>query len=305
MLKLRDEIVRHLPCNGEARRLFHGRGHCFEGYEDLVIDYFPPVIVIILYRPRPQEWLNALVQLILTALPAPLQAIMLQERFLPAGMSRVLVGTVPEGLNALEEGLSFRLRLGESKNMGFFPDMSVGRKLVRERAAGKKVLNLFAYTCSFSVAALAGGAVQVVNVDMNRGALEMGKCNHHINGFDFRQASFLRLEFFRSLNKLRRLGPFDLVVCDPPASQGKSFTAKLHWPKLVRSLAGLVKPDGEALACLSTPKLRPVYLDQVFAAELPAAEKIGHFIPGEDFPEAQEERGLSLHLYRLSRENHF
>lgn len=296
---IHEEIMRHLPRSGEARRLFHGRGQCFSGYDDLVIDYFPPVVMVVLYRQRPQAWLEELAQLLTTALPDKPAAVLLQERFLSNGPSRVLQGTLPENLAAREAGLSFRLRLGEAQNVGFFPDMAVGRKLVRERAAGKRVLNLFAYTCSFSVAALAGGACQVVNLDMNRGALELGKFNHRLNDIDLRQASFLSLEFFRSIGKLRKLGPFDLVICDPPASQGKSFTAQRHWPKLVRRLSELVAPDGEILACLNAPDLGPAYLDGLFAEYIPQAENLGLYRPGEDFPEAYPDCAVSLHHYRL------
>lgn len=296
---IHDEIIRHLPRSGEARRLFHGRGQIFTGYDDLVIDYFPPVVMVVLHRQRPQLWLDELTQLLQATLPENPLAILLQERFLANSPSRLLQGVLPESLNALEEGLSFRLRLGEAQNIGFFPDMAVGRKLIRERASGKRVLNLFAYSCSFSVAALAGGAAQVINLDMNRGALNLGKRNHRINDIDLRRASFLPLEFFRSRSKLRKLGPFDLIICDPPASQGKNFTAEHHWPKLVRNLSELISPGGEVLACLNAPDLGPDYLDQLFAEHLPAAEKIDLFTPGEDFPEAQAERGVTLHLYRL------
>ena len=299
MQVIREEIARHLPRSGETRRLFHGRGHCFAGYEDLVIDYFPPVVMIILYRQRAQIWLDELTQLLVATLPDKPQAILLQERFLINSPSRLLQGELPESLDAQEAGHSFRLRLGEAQNIGFFPDMAVGRKVVRERAAGKSVLNLFAYSCSFSVAALSGGATQVVNLDMNRGALELGKLNHRINNIDLRQASFLPLEFFRSLSKLRKLGPFDLIICDPPASQGKSFTAERHWPKLIRTLSGLTHPGGEVLACLNAPDLGPGYLDELFTNQVPAAEKLGLFTPGNDFPEAHAESGVSLHLYRL------
>ncbi len=296
---IRDEIVKHLPVAGEARRLFHGRGQCFTGYDDLVIDCFPPVVMVVLYRPRPQEWLEELARLFENLLPAEPRAILLQERFLAKAPSRLLHGELPEQLEALEAGLSYRLRLGAAQNIGFFPDMAAGRQAIRERAAGKSVLNLFAYSCSFSVAALAGGAARAVNLDMNRGALELGKLNHRINGIDLRQASFLALEYFRSLGKLRRLGPFDLVVCDPPATQGKSFTAEFHWPKLVRSLPALVNPGGEVLACLSAPHLGPDFLDGLFAAHIPGATKIDQLTAGEDFPEAEQSCGVSLHLYRL------
>lgn len=299
MQTIREEIVRHLPGNGESRRLFHGRGKCFAGYEDLVIDYYPPVVMLILYRPRSRTWLDDLTRLLMAALPDKPGAVLLQERFLPNGPSRLLSGILPENPQAMEAGLSFGLRLGEAQNVGFFPDMAVGRRLVRERAAGKRVLNLFAYSCSFSVAALAGGARQVVNLDMNRGALELGRLNHRLNGIDLRGAGFLPLEFFRSVGKLRKLGPFDLVICDPPASQGKSFTAETHWPKLLRRLPELVAPGGEVLACLNAPNLGPDYLDRLFAETVPRAENLGLYRPGEDFPEASPDCGLTLHLYRM------
>jgi 23S rRNA (cytosine1962-C5)-methyltransferase len=299
MKVIHEEIVRHLPVNGEARRLFHGRGQCFTGYDDLVIDYFPPVVMVVLHRARPQAWLEELTQLLVASLPHTLRAVLLQERFLPSAPSRVLQGVLPESLDAVEGGLSFRLRLGEAQNVGFFPDMAVGRRLIRERAAGRRVLNLFAYSCSFSVAALAGGAAQVVNLDMNRGALELGKLNHRLNGIELRKASFLPLEFFRSVGKLRRLGPFDLVICDPPASQGKSFTAERHWPKLVRNLPDLVAPGGEIVACLNGPNLGPAFLDQLLAQTFPSAQNLGLYGPGEDFPEADPDCGVSIHHYRL------
>ena len=296
---IHDEIIQHLPHAEESRRLFHGRGHCFAGYEDLLIDYFPPVVMVTLYQKRPQAWLGELTEILITTLPEQPQAILLQERFLPNGPCRLLQGTLPEDIEAREAGLSFRLRLGEAQNIGFFPDMAAGRKLARERSAGKRVFNLFAYSCSFSVAALAGGATQVVNLDMNRGALELGKRNHQLNNIDLRKASFLPLEFFRSLSKLKKIGPFDLVICDPPAAQGKSFTAEKHWPKLVRTLPKLVSSGGEVLACLNAPHLGPDYLDTLFAETIPTAENLGMFTPGEDFPEADLACGVTLHLYRL------
>jgi len=138
----------------------------------------------------------------------------------------------------------------------------------------------------------------VVNLDMNRGALELGKLNHELNGLDLRKASFLALEFFRSRGRLRKIGPFDLVICDPPASQGESFTASRHWPKLIRSLSELIAPGGELLACLNAPDLGPAYLDDLFASEFPKAQRLSVRRLDDDFPEADPEAGVSLHLYR-------
>lgn len=295
-----QEILRHLPQAGESRRLFHGRGHCFTGFDDLVIDYYPPMVLVILYRERSHDWLRELTELLMAALPAAPQGILLQERFRPGAPSRLLQGVLPEEVDAREDGLRYRLRLGDAQNVGFFPDMAVGRRLLRENAKDKRILNLFAYSCSFSVAALVGGADQVVNLDMNRGALDLGRLNHRINNIDLRRTSFLPMELFRSFGRLRRCGPFDLIVCDPPASQGKSFTAERHWPKLIRRLPELLNPQGEVLACLSTPTMTITQLRQMFTDLLPAVCLVDRHTSDDDFPEADSERGTSVLHYRLN-----
>ncbi len=294
-----DEIRRHLPQGSETRRLFHGRGHSFAGYEDLTIDSFGPVVLVILYRQRSKSWLDELAVLLRLEVVGT-RAVLLQERFLPQAPGRLLWGELPAEVFAVEAGLRFRLRLGQGQNVGFFPDMAVGRELVRRRAAGKRVLNLFAYTCSFSVAALAGGALQVVNLDMNKGALELGRLNHRLNGIDTRQVSFLPLELFRSFGKLVRLGPFDLVICDPPATQGTSFTAERHWPKLLRRLPELLAPGAEIVACRNGPGLPPGLIENLVTELLPKAELLGQLQPGKDFPEVQPEQGVCLFHYRMT-----
>lgn len=292
------EIRRRRPEGDESRRLFHGRGHWFPGYEDLVIDWFKPVVLIMLYRPREEGWLSDLAALLRRELPG-VSAVLLQERFLPNAPSRLLWGELPAHVDAVEDGLHFRLRLGDVQNVGFFPDMAIGRRLVRQRCLGKKVLNLFAYSCSFSVAALAGGAEQVVNLDMNRGALSLGQLNHRINDFDLRRCSFLDVELFRSFSKLRKLGPFDLVICDPPVAQGKNFQAERDWPRLLRRLPELLCPGGEVLACLNGPRKTPGQFEDLFANLLPQAQLVEKLQPAADFPEADPARGVWLLFYRL------
>ena len=176
--------------------------------------------------------------------------------------------------------------------------MGQGRALVRNLSAKKRVLNLFSYTCSFSVAALAGEAKTVVNLDMNRGALELGRLNHQINQLDLRQVSFLPLEFFRSVNKLKRLGPFDLVICDPPAYQGKSFKAERDWPKLLRKLADFLAPGGDLIACLNGPHLPPEFLQDLVSKIRPELVLQQKLQPGEDFPEAEASRGVWTFHYK-------
>lgn len=298
MQTIEKVLAKNLHAGEESRRLFHGRGQVYPGLDDLLVDWFSPVVLVTLYRERPQEWLEALAHLLRERVPQA-AAIVLQERFRSGAPSRVLYGELPDEVDAVERGLRYRLRLGKAQNIGFFPDMAVGRELVRRIAAGRRVLNLFAYTCSFSVAALAGGAEDVVNLDMSRGALELGRLNHRLNGLDLRRASFLPLELFRSFGRLRRIGPFDLVICDPPATQGRSFTAERDWSRLLRRLPEVLGRGGEVLLCRSAPHLSPDFLTQSCDALLPGAQLLGKCGAGPIFPEARPGRGLTLHHYRM------
>ncbi len=294
------QIRSRAPLGNERRRLFHGRGQVFPELDDLLIDWYQPVLLVTLYRQREQAWLSDLVKLLCRELPV-VQGVLLQERWLPNGPSRLLWGECPDQIDALEAGLRYRLRIGEAQNIGFFLDMAVGRELVRQRAQKKRVLNLFAYSCSFSVAALAGGASQVVNLDMNRGALELGRLNHQLNWLDLRCCSFLPIELFRSVGKLKKLAPFDLLICDPPAYQGKSFKAERDWPKLLRKLPQLLAPGAEIVACLNAPHLSPDFLANLFQDQLPSAQKLASLQPGDDFPEATKGMGVWILHYRMPK----
>jgi len=282
----------------ESRRLFHGRGHNFPGYEDVLIDWFEPVVLVTLYRDRSDKWLKQLVEYLQSCLPR-LEAVVLQQRFSANSPSRILYGHLPDEVNALEAGLKYRLLLDRAQNIGFFLDTAVARSLVKTQSTGKKVLNLFAYSCSFSVAAIAAGARQVVNLDMNKNALALGKLNHEMNGLDLRKTSFLALELFRSFSKLKKLAPFDLIICDPPAEQGKSFLALRDWPKLLKKMPLLLQPDGEIVACLSSPHLTSGYIQNLFKSHCPQAELVDLLNAGERFPEIDDDKGLSILHYRM------
>ena len=125
-------------------------------------------------EPQPEE-LEALRRTLGQLTTAPAWAasqgrhLVLQHRYRPDSACEWLSGEPLETWDIVENGLRFRLDLGRNQNTGLFLDMRLGRRWVQEQAAGRRVLNLFAYTCGFSVAAIAGGASQVVNLDMARG----------------------------------------------------------------------------------------------------------------------------------------
>lgn len=279
-----------------SKRLFHGRGRCFRDLDDVLVDWFDPVALVTLYRERDSPWLDRLCRLLKKKIPA-LSGIVLQQRFIKNSPSRILWGVVPDPHYAVEGGLRYHLTLNAAQNVGFFPDMAEARRYVRERSAGKKVLNLFAYTCSFSVAALAGGAEQVVNLDMSRNALAIGRLNHGLNDLDERRAGFLVLELFRSFGKLKKLAPFDLIVCDPPGDQGQSFRPERDWPRLARKLPELLTEDGALLACVSNPHLETDRLKDIFKEEGRALTYEDIFTAGSDFPEADSGKGSRVLIY--------
>ncbi|MEG0637343.1 MAG: class I SAM-dependent methyltransferase, partial [Pseudomonas sp.] len=173
------------------------------------------VLLVSLFREPPAGQLAALEQM-LRALVAsadwPGASILIQHRYLPESPGQWLLGEPCETRVIDEDGLRYQLDLGVKQNTGLFLDMRYGRRWVREQAPGKRVLNLFAYTCGFSVAAIAGGAQQVVNLDMARSALSRGRDNHRLNGHDLGRVGFLGHELFKSWGKVRKSGPYDLVI---------------------------------------------------------------------------------------------
>lgn len=302
LMVLEQEVARHLPHNGQIRRLFHGRGGCFCGLKDVIIDIYPPIVMIYLYAERSDYWIESVVQLLLSQLSDTVGGIVVQSRERSNGSNQIVWGEVPNRHEAEEGGLKYQLHFDHSQNIGFFPDMAIGRQLVRQRSHGKRVLNLFSYTCSFSVAALAGGAEHVVNLDMNRGALEIGRHNHQINQLDLRSTSFLAMECFKSQSKLRKLGPYDLIICDPPSSQGKSFNAQQHWPKLLKRVVELVKPHGELLLCMNGPVRPAESLDALIEEYFPHAKDITKFSPNDhndDFPDGDRYGETAIRLIQL------
>jgi 23S rRNA G2069 N7-methylase RlmK/C1962 C5-methylase RlmI len=157
----------------------------------LVLDWYGDAVSGAIYK-RPYEkdaagerlWLSAMEGAVSAALEIPPDRIFLKERcrqrgnaqYGPAGR-RHFFRDVREG------GLVFRTNLSDYLDTGLFPDRRLLRAKIREEAGGKRVLNLFAYTCSFSVYAADGGAAFIDSVDLSRVYLEWGMLNFELNGF--------------------------------------------------------------------------------------------------------------------------
>jgi 23S rRNA (cytosine1962-C5)-methyltransferase len=152
-----------------------------------------------------------------------------------------------------EHDLRFEVNLSDYLDVGLFLDHRPTRKSVQDRAEGKRVLNLFAYTGSFSVHARAGGALATTTVDMSRTYLEWYERNLELNGLaaDPRH----RVVHADCLQWLER-GPrrderYDIVICDPPTfSNSKrmragSFSIDRDHPQVLDWMSRFVAPGGE------------------------------------------------------------
>ncbi|WP_165840010.1 class I SAM-dependent methyltransferase [Motiliproteus coralliicola] len=275
----------------EISRLFHGRGHCFDGLEHLNIDWLPPVMLITLYQAESNERLQPLVD---KAQVKGVGRVAVQHRYQRGGPIDWLLGEPLTELVVTEQGLKYGLQLGRSQNHGLFLDMANGRQWLRQRAQGARVLNLFAYTCGFSVAAVAGGAQTVVNLDMSKGALKRGQQNHQLNDHDLRGVRFLPHELFRSWGKLRKSGPYDRVVIDPPSFQRGSFVASEDYQRVLRRLPELLLPEAELLVCLNDPTIAPGFLIELMQQHCPKATYVERLANPDSFPEQDPNRALKV-----------
>ncbi|MBA4260597.1 MAG: SAM-dependent methyltransferase [Comamonadaceae bacterium] len=285
----------------DAQRLFHGRGGLHPGCEAWTLDAYPPVWLVTKFgeaRPDEQVALTAALQArqAQTAPAQPLNAV-LQTRLEGRSETTVLAGRVPEPHGVTEDGAQYRVNLLRGQNHGLFLDMAEGRRWVRAHAQGHKVLNLFAYTCAFSVAAMQGGAKAVVNLDMAQSALTTGQQNHQQNGFTS-GAKFLAHDLFKSWGKVTRMGPFGLVIADPPSYQKGSFVATKDWPRLVRRLPELLRPGGHALLCLNAPELPEQFLRDVLATEAPELELLQRLPNPAVFADVSSDRALKVLVVR-------
>lgn len=293
------DTIAQLEVPTDACRLFHGRGGRHPGCEHLVLDAFPPVLVLTSFQPLDEAALQALDSALLARWAQigqgqPLNWVFQMRQPGTKAETRLVRGSVPEPHIVTEAGLQYRAHVLRGQNHGLFLDMAAGRRWVRAHVAqhpehrhGLKVLNLFAYTCAFSVAALYAGARQVLNMDMAQGALATGQHNHQLNGLT--GASFLAHDIFSSWGKITRSGPYHLIVIDPPSYQKGSFVATKDYAKLMRRLPDLLRPGGHVLLCLNAPELGTAFLQDQMAEIAPTLQFVERIANPAAFADVDEE----------------
>jgi len=149
-----------------------------------------------------------------------------------------------------ENGRKFWVNLDKSLDTGLFLDHRNTRKKVGETAAGKRFLNLFSYTGSFTVYAATGGAASSETVDLSNTYLDWAKRNFKLNGIDTEQHKIVRADVFQYLQNAAAEGKqFDLIVMDPPSfSNSKKMLDILDiqrdHKKLIDGAMNLLASDG-------------------------------------------------------------
>ncbi len=184
-----------------------------------------------------------------------------------------------------ENGLSFIVNIDDYIDTGLFMDHRPAREIISGMASGKRVLNLFCYTGSFSVYALAGGATHVVGVDLSNTYLAWAERNIELNDLGLERYRGVRADVTAFLSSEAARGArYDLIVLDPPTfSNSKKMDGFLdvarHWPELVRACLAVLDVGGTVLFSTNARSLK---LDAALLPEAAISDISEKTIP-EDF----------------------
>ncbi|MBV9488310.1 MAG: class I SAM-dependent rRNA methyltransferase [Verrucomicrobia bacterium] len=181
---------------------------------------------------------------------------------------------VPEPFLVQESGCKFWIDFQSGYSQGLFLDQRDNRAEVR-RSSGrdKTVLNTFAYTCAFGLAAALGGA-HTVNLDLSRHYLDWGKRNYTANGIDPGTHDFIYGDVFDWIRRFhRRERRFDLVILDPPTfsrdrHRSRVFRVERDYGALVELASGVLAAGGRMLCCANTHRLPAARFEAILRASL-------------------------------------
>ena len=263
--KLKEIILENLKDKSpEMKRVFHGRGNFYDDYNYLVIDSLNDILLATLFQEIPQDIEKQIINVLEEVYEEKqFKSLVLQRRYKKDNLNEVLKGIVPKDSIAIENALKYKINFS-NQNIGIFPDMKVGREYIQSICKDKNILNLFSYTCAFSVAAISAKASKVVNVDMAKGALTTGRENHHINNLDTKKVKFMPYDILKSWSRIKKEGPYDIIIIDPPTLQKGSFEATKDYEKIIKRLDQLANEKCVVLSCLNAPEIPSAFIKDIF-----------------------------------------
>lgn len=246
----------------------------------LAIDLYQDQVHVAEYRRRhslgPQEheqWLLQSLMCIADVLDVPETAIHLKQREVISARQQQYRKFGSRGQRQVvnENGLKFYVNLSDYLDTGLFLDHRPTRMMVRKQCNGLRVLNLFAYTGSFSVYAAAGGAREITTVDLSNTYIEWARDNFRLNGFDPARYRFITADVMESLAGIKA-GSQDIIVCDPPTfSNSKKmkdvFDVQRDHPALINQCLRLLSPEGVLYFSTNNRRFR-LYDEHIAASDI-------------------------------------
>ncbi|KAF0109853.1 MAG: hypothetical protein FD147_2020 [Chloroflexi bacterium] len=250
-LRARQSFIN--PEHTSAFRLFNG---FYEGEPDLVVDVYGSTLVLFSYSEDGQASL-LLTQLardvLLEALPWIKCVISKYHgaEDTDLRMGNITFGSLPQ-TQISENGVNYAIDLMMNQDASFYLDTRNLRRWLIEQTAGLEILNTFAYTGSLGVAALAGGAANVVQMDRNQKFLELARRSAMLNRLDLGKMKLTVVDFFVGIGQLKQKGRlFDLVILDPPffsiTDKGKVDQVE-ESARLINKVRPLVRDGGSIVA---------------------------------------------------------
>ena len=233
-----------------------------------------------------REWLRSVLEAVAFVSGFEQQNIHLKQRIRQKGSGQYgKTGKTGEDFTVSENGRRFWVNLDKYLDTGLFLDHRNTRRTVGESATGKRFLNLFCYTGSFTVYAATGGAAESENVDLSNTYLDWARRNFALNGIDPARHRTVRADVFQYLREAAAAGKqFDLIVLDPPSfSNSKKMQSVLDvqrdHPALIEGALHLLAPGG---TLYFSTNLRSFTPDAALAARLAMRDISKQSVP-EDF----------------------
>jgi len=302
-------------------RLFNG---ATEGQPGLTIDRYGPNLLFQSWRDAPSIDEVRRIHALLQELLGLDLGVCFYDRSKRGALKRPLVEPAAQEMIGKELGLQFHVDL-EHRGIDplLFLDFRAARRRVRSDARGKSVLNLFSYTCGIGVAALAGGAESVCNVDFAEHALSIGRKNAELNDLSPERFEILKEDCIPVMRQFAGLGvkgraakrrfiklqprQFDFVVLDPPRYAKSPFglvDTVNDYQSLFKPALLATKPGGQMLV---TNNVASVALEDWLALLKRAAEKAGRLVshidvvsPEDDFPSFDGSHPLKMALLDIA-----
>ncbi|MCG3714759.1 class I SAM-dependent methyltransferase [Aliarcobacter butzleri] len=285
----------------EIKRVFHGRGNFYEDFNYLTVDSLNEILFATFFEESSDE--NEIIKALKDIANAyNYKTFIVQKKYKKDELNEAIIGEISPFYIVVENGLKYKINFF-NKNIGIFLDMKIGREYINSICKDKNVLNLFSYTCAFSVVAINAKAKQVVNVDMAKGALTTGRENHHLNNLDTKKVKFMPYDILKSWNRIKKEGPYDIIIIDPPSFQKGSFAATKDYEKIIKKLPELASENCIVLSCLNAPELDSNFIKQKFKEFAPTFKFEKRLENLKEFITNNEEKSLKNLIFKKQNSN--